>query len=274
MTPFFKGDRTADQVSTAKKPSDVAANSVSGVAPSEERRAAAPEEISRPATPMPAPQPALALVRDPMPPIETDHAAVPPSDRKPATPLRTEPLSVREIASATGETGMLGALARTPREKTALTHAAFQSTRQEALPVRSVERETEKEETSRLPVPTKGPFSGIKEEGEIVVSKPREWRRLWARHMHNVAETAPPPAVDFNKEEVIAIFAGPCASAGYAITINRIEETEWEGRPARIVRYTVQPPPAGTMAAAVVTHPYLFQVVPRLPHTFFRKNPQ
>lgn len=98
-------------------------------------------------------------------------------------------------------------------------------------------------------------MSGIDRAQQTVVRTEAEWRALWQEH----APGRPAPAVDFNKQMVLAVFLGSRPSGGYMIQITQVRDegtglvVEWmEGRPA-----------PGTSAAAVMTAPSFLAAVPR-----------
>jgi hypothetical protein len=117
-----------------------------------------------------------------------------------------------------------------------------------------------------------GYSSGINEPLEKVISNQRTWEEVWSRHQRNQGQKGSVPAVDFDKNEVIAVFAGNQPTAGFQVEFSRVSVTQWENAPARIVRYRVIGPPEGTMAATVLTQPFLMKVVPKINGpTFFKK---
>src|SRR4030095_13647772 len=65
-----------------------------------------------------------------------------------------------------------------------------------------------------------GTASAIVEMREVVVQSEGDWKKLWTQH---APDGAPPPAVDFESELVVGVFAGQQPTAGYRIEIVRIE---------------------------------------------------
>lgn len=119
-----------------------------------------------------------------------------------------------------------------------------------------------------------GQISGIEEPLEKLISTPRAWRNLWNQHVRKESPRPPVPAVDFEKSEVVAIFAGTKPTGGYAVKITKIEETSWEGQPARVVHYRVEEPPPGAISIMSLTQPFSLKTVPRFEgRTFFRRHP-
>jgi hypothetical protein len=68
-------------------------------------------------------------------------------------------------------------------------------------------------------VVAQGKTSAIREPSQVVIRDQAAWAALWRRHTGST--DAAPPAVDFDREMVIAIFAGE-GSASQAISIGRI----------------------------------------------------
>src|SRR5574337_1616436 len=55
---------------------------------------------------------------------------------------------------------------------------------------------------------TQGTHSGISTFSEVVVRSPDEWAALWLRHAAGTSTPTVPPAVDFSRNMVIAVFFG------------------------------------------------------------------
>lgn len=119
-----------------------------------------------------------------------------------------------------------------------------------------------------------GGSSGITDTFMQVISSHREWKNVWKKHTELTIPPPPVPEIDFNTHEVLALFAGTKSSGGHSISITRIELTDWEGRPARVVFYKIKTPPPGAMTTMALTQPYIMRIVPRFNgHTFFRESP-
>lgn len=114
--------------------------------------------------------------------------------------------------------------------------------------------------------------SGITQPLEKVISDQKTWEEYWTRHQKGLNEQSPPPTVDFEKSQIIAVFAGNQPTAGFRVEITRVLLTQWENAPARVIRYRVSGPPEGAVAATVITQPYCMKIVPKADGpTFFRK---
>ncbi|MFA6415038.1 MAG: protease complex subunit PrcB family protein [Candidatus Paceibacterota bacterium] len=70
--------------------------------------------------------------------------------------------------------------------------------------------------------------------------------------------TTKPPSIDFTTEAVIAVFAGEEPTAGHAIAVSKIEDSQ-----KRIVLVSVYAPGEGCMTAETITTPYQVLKVPR-----------
>jgi hypothetical protein len=114
-----------------------------------------------------------------------------------------------------------------------------------------------------------GDVTRIHEPMTSVIDQPLEWSEFWKKH---AGESSAPPAVNFDKFDILAIFPGPRPVRGYTIKIDWIEKTSWEGKPARIVHYRVAPPQGTPLSAS--SHPFLITRVSKLDgDTFFRFHP-
>jgi hypothetical protein len=101
----------------------------------------------------------------------------------------------------------------------------------------------------------KGPMSQIDSARQAVARSAGEWNTLWSQHAGEKAR----PAVDFNREIVLAVFLGTRPSAGYSVEIVGARE---EGG-ALVVTYRESRPQPGAVAAQVLTSPYHFVAVPK-----------
>jgi hypothetical protein len=100
-----------------------------------------------------------------------------------------------------------------------------------------------------------GTDSAIIHSGQVVVRTDRQWIRFWSEHRPH----EPAPEIDFTRNMVIGIFAGPRPADAFSITITQIQTTAR----ALIVDYREQVPPPGTFAVGVSVSPYHLKVVPR-----------
>jgi len=63
-------------------------------------------------------------------------------------------------------------------------------------------------------------YSGIASERRLLVRDAEAWASLWAEIHRNLSPTPPLPAVDFEREMVVAAALGTRPSGGYGITID------------------------------------------------------
>ena|SRR5712672_1594661 len=82
-----------------------------------------------------------------------------------------------------------------------------------------------------------------------------EWSKLWTQHAGERAR----PAVDFNREIVVAVFTGTRPSAGFAVEIVGVKE---DGA-ALVVSYKETRPAPDSVAAQVLTSPFHIVAVPK-----------
>jgi hypothetical protein len=114
----------------------------------------------------------------------------------------------------------------------------------------------------------KGTRSGIGAPRTVVVRNERDWIVLWKDHIQGQATPLPLPAVDFDRYTIVGVFAGGKPTAGYSVSIMRLQF-----QPDGIhVSYRETAPASGPAAAAVVTQPFELRPIPKtdLP-VFFEK---
>jgi len=122
--------------------------------------------------------------------------------------------------------------------------------------------------------PLAGSRSAIGNPQELIISDQAAWENLWKRHNSNIQPLPDLPQVDFGTQQVVAIFAGERPSGGFRIELLDVAKTPWNGESVRVVRYRIAGPAAGTMAAQVISYPYLLSIQPRFDgQTFFQKRP-
>ena len=101
----------------------------------------------------------------------------------------------------------------------------------------------------------KGATSAIEAPGQKVVRSDAEWSALWKVH----GGAGQPPAVDFGREMVVAVFLGTRPTSGYSVEIVRAV-----GNAAvLIVDYVETSPARGTVSAQVLTAPYHLAAIPK-----------
>jgi hypothetical protein len=124
-----------------------------------------------------------------------------------------------------------------------------------------------------VPTEFSGQTSGIQEARFTAVTNTEDWKKLWKTHTNNITPPPDIPTIDFEKKDVIAYFMGTQNTGGYSVQITSVEETTWDGKPARIVHTKITTPPAGSINTMALTQPYAMKVVAKLKgRTFFRHN--
>lgn len=99
-----------------------------------------------------------------------------------------------------------------------------------------------------------GAYGGAVETGELVVSDAPAWAELWGRLSREA-----PPAVDFEKTRVAAVFVGPRPTAGYRARLIGVA-----AEPTRyLLRWFEEGPGEGEAVADGPTAPFLLVSVPK-----------
>ena len=96
---------------------------------------------------------------------------------------------------------------------------------------------------------SRGGFGGLDEQGDYVIDSEGEWSELLNRTRIRFQE---PPAIDFSRSTVIAVFLGTRSTGGYTIEIKDIAETDDE-----VTVYVEETSPGpGENVIMAVTQPY------------------
>jgi len=98
----------------------------------------------------------------------------------------------------------------------------------------------------------KGSRSGVRERLQAVARSQGEWQKLWQRHTSAETNPSPPPAIDFNKEFVGAIFLGEKRTGGFAVEIVKAERNGGE----LVINYKEMNPALGAMITQALTQPF------------------
>ena len=101
-----------------------------------------------------------------------------------------------------------------------------------------------------------GAHSRLTDALDVVVRTADEWTALWARH---AGPGPPPPAVDFARQMIVAVFAGRRPTSGYGIEITGVHVVDQEIQ----VVYQERTPAAGAISLPVVTTPFHVIRIPR-----------
>jgi hypothetical protein len=104
--------------------------------------------------------------------------------------------------------------------------------------------------------------------GQVVIRNDRQWIQFWSEHRPHEAA----PEVDFTRDMVLGVFAGPRPAEQFSISI--VEVRPLPG--SLVVDYRERLPPPGTFAVNVTVYPYYLKVVPRstLPVKFNAFSPE
>lgn len=95
-------------------------------------------------------------------------------------------------------------------------------------------------------------MSGIDNKEEHIVSDDKQWATLWAKVHSNQSPVPNMQAVNFNKEQVLAVFMGQKNSGGYGIEIKRVIDT---GKKIVVVVEEITPP-EGAIVTMALTQPF------------------
>jgi PrcB C-terminal len=98
----------------------------------------------------------------------------------------------------------------------------------------------------------KGSRSGVRDSLQLVVRNQAEWDALWKRHVSIETNPPPAPAIDFNKQIVVAVFLGEKPTGGYDVEIIRAEQTDG----ALVIHYREKNPPPGGIVIQALTQPF------------------
>ncbi|MBL8859945.1 MAG: protease complex subunit PrcB family protein [Planctomycetes bacterium] len=101
--------------------------------------------------------------------------------------------------------------------------------------------------------------------GIVLVENATDWAGLWAQHATSLP-ASPPPFVDFTVDAVVAVFAGWRSSSGYEISVQSLNLSV----AALDVGTLETTPGAGCGVLTVLTQPFQFVRVPRVPALFLR----
>ncbi len=100
----------------------------------------------------------------------------------------------------------------------------------------------------------RGAYGGAVESGERVIEDAAVWAELWGRLSREA-----PPAIDFTKTRIAAIFVGPRPSSGYRTRLIGVA-----AEPTRyLVRWLEEGPGQGEVVAEGETAPFLLVSVPK-----------
>ena len=99
----------------------------------------------------------------------------------------------------------------------------------------------------------RGNTSTVTKRVNYLISSADGLDKLWKM----INATSTPPAVDFNKDAVIAVFAGEKPTTGYTIAVSKIEDSG-----ERLVSITIANPDGNCVTGQTLTTPYELIRVP------------
>jgi len=95
--------------------------------------------------------------------------------------------------------------------------------------------------------------SQVAERANYLITSTDELERLWKL----IDAATLPPEVDFNKNAVIAVFAGEQPTTGYAISVAKVADAG-----IRVVSITLKKPDGSCMTGQALTAPYEVVMIP------------
>jgi len=98
----------------------------------------------------------------------------------------------------------------------------------------------------------KGFFSGFTERKNWVIRTQEQWAELWSIHTSTRIPHTSPPAIDFARDMVLAVFMGQRPSGGFSIEITKVEKVE----NTIVVFFRETEPAPEAEVTAVLTQPY------------------
>jgi hypothetical protein len=101
----------------------------------------------------------------------------------------------------------------------------------------------------------KGDQSNVDAARQVMVRDAAAWSALWKQH----SPDRPPPAIDFRRDMVAAVFLGSRPSAGFAVEIVGTKDDAG----TLVVQYREGRPARGMLTAQVLTFPYAIAALPR-----------
>ncbi|MDO8231927.1 MAG: protease complex subunit PrcB family protein [bacterium] len=101
-----------------------------------------------------------------------------------------------------------------------------------------------------------GVRSTVKERVNYAISSSGQMAELWTL----LDKSGVPPAIDFNRQMVIAVFAGEKPAVGYGISVSKVTDAD-----QRLVTVTLQNPEGTCTSKSSNTAPYEIIVVPIAP---------
>jgi len=98
----------------------------------------------------------------------------------------------------------------------------------------------------------KGFFSGFTERKKWIIKTQEQWLKSWNMHTSTRIPHPAPPAIDFTKDMILAVFIWQRPSGGFSVEIIRVEKVE----DTIVVFFRETEPSPDAMVTAVLTQPY------------------
>lgn len=98
----------------------------------------------------------------------------------------------------------------------------------------------------------KGYRSGVRAPMQIVIRNQSEWEAIWHQHVGSDSNSRPAPAIDFDKEIVVALFLGDKPTGGFDVRISRAEQSN----NTLTILYQERSPTPGSMVVQAWTQPF------------------
>jgi hypothetical protein len=107
----------------------------------------------------------------------------------------------------------------------------------------------------------KGGHCGVEKPAQLIIRDAKAWADLWAKIHRNVEPKPALPEVDFEKQTVVAVFAGTKPTGGYSI---RIRDIRHDAKADKLLVFVEETsPPPGSITIQVLTQPYHVVVIPK-----------
>lgn len=102
-------------------------------------------------------------------------------------------------------------------------------------------------------------YSGVEISEQVVARSAAEWSLLWQKHMQFRERHSIPPAVDFSRQMILAVFLGRRPNGCYSVNIERVRLEEG----TVVVEYRENVPFGNAFCIYAMTNPSHIVAVPR-----------
>ncbi|MDD3805685.1 MAG: protease complex subunit PrcB family protein [bacterium] len=107
---------------------------------------------------------------------------------------------------------------------------------------------------------SKGNYCAIEKREQQVINNEADWSTLWERMNAGILPMPERPAINFEKETLIAVFTGVRNSGGYSIEVTGVENKE----ALTTIGIKEKTPAADMMVSMSLTSPYHIVALPKL----------